>query len=421
MAQHGAVSNLPPADTFNAVLAKPSVCGACQEGGQKAVSFPRTPISAKTVQPYAKLHIDISGPRNQSLGGSSYVTVMVDDATGFIWVFTYATKDQSAAHVMDKISALHADGHKVKAIRSDRDGVYMSARFQAYLKQHHIEFQPTSGGTPQENGHAERAIGVLKQRMQCLLSDSGLRDNLWAEALWHACYLQNISSSTGSITPWELIKGEKPDASHLRIWGCKSWKLIPPERRLKSRDTRRSEQVRYVGIAWPNPKAHRVLTSRGKIDTTRHLEFDESAPPACDARADFSPFLQPDVTIQQQLQVATPISQTTTPAAEPLQEPNLQVPAPIEASDQAAATQQEGSCFPGNVTENPLFEDEGDTDASRATLVPAHTNIPAPPRRSTRSNINVPPARFDPGAYSKYAHGLPDKRVTFADSVAFQQ
>jgi hypothetical protein len=123
--------------------------------------------------------------------------------------------------------------------------------------------------------------------MPCLLSDSGRRDNVWAEVLWHTCYVQSISSSTGSITPWELIKGEKPDASDLRIWGCKSWKLMPHEMRLKSRDTRKSEQVRYVGMTWPNPRAHRALTSRGKVDVTRHLEFDETAPRACDATADF--------------------------------------------------------------------------------------------------------------------------------------
>jgi hypothetical protein len=118
----------------------------------------------------------------------------------------------------------------------------------------------------------------------------------------HAIY-KNISSSTGSIPPWELIKGEKPDATHLRIWGCKSWKLIPYEKRLKSTDTYKSEQVRYVGIAWPNPEAHKVLTSQRKNDVKRPLEIDETASPACDARADFSPFLQPDVIILQQSQV----------------------------------------------------------------------------------------------------------------------
>jgi hypothetical protein len=64
---------------------------------------------------------------------------------------------------------------------------------------------------------------------------------MWAEANLHAAYLQNISSASCETTPWELIKGQKPDASILRIWGCKAWKLIPPEKRNKSSDTRKSE------------------------------------------------------------------------------------------------------------------------------------------------------------------------------------
>jgi hypothetical protein len=71
----------------------------------------------------------------------------------------------------------------------------------------------------------------------------------------------------------------------------------------------------------------------------------------------FFTFLQPDVTMQHQSQVTTPVSHSA-PSAEPVQEPNVQAQAPIEASDQAAAAKQEGSCFPWNVTENPLFEDE---------------------------------------------------------------
>jgi hypothetical protein len=167
--------------------------------------------------------------------------------------------------VMHKIEAFLQDGKKV---RCDRDSVFMSHKMQNFLHKHHISHQPTSGYAPQENGRAERSIGVLKDRMQCLLSDSGLSDALWAEALWHACYLQNITSSNGATTPWELLKGEKPDAAAIRIWGCVAWKLIPADKRKKSADTRKSEKVRYVGIAWPNPQAHRVLTQRGIIDTT---------------------------------------------------------------------------------------------------------------------------------------------------------
>jgi hypothetical protein len=58
-----------------------------------------------------------------------------------------------------------------------------------------------------------------------------------------------------------------------------------------------------------------------------------------------------------------------------------------------------GDC---NVTENPLFEDAGSADAAGATPVPSQFNLPVPPRRCACSDINVPPARFDPGAYSKH-------------------
>jgi hypothetical protein len=85
-----------------------------------------------------------------------------------------------------------------------------------------IEVEPTSGYSPQENGVAERDIGILKELLQCLLSDSGLKDTFRAEALWHACYLYKITSSTGDTKPRERSKYSKPDASSLKMWCCKA-------------------------------------------------------------------------------------------------------------------------------------------------------------------------------------------------------
>jgi hypothetical protein len=90
-----------------------------------------------------------------------------------------------------------------------------------FLKSQGIIDGKTAGYSPQENGHAGRAIASLKTCMDGLLADSGLKDRYWAEALLHACYLLNTSSSTGGKSPWEQLKGKKPDASVLRVWGCK--------------------------------------------------------------------------------------------------------------------------------------------------------------------------------------------------------
>ena len=54
----------------------------------------------------------------------------------------------------------------------------MSDRFQLFLKSCNTEHRPTSGYAPQDDGRAERAISTLKERMQSLLSDSSLRDNM---------------------------------------------------------------------------------------------------------------------------------------------------------------------------------------------------------------------------------------------------
>jgi hypothetical protein len=109
---------------------------------------------------------------------------------------------------------------------------------------------------------------------------------------------------------------EKPDASMLRIWGCKAWKLIPRDLRTKTYNPRKSEEVRFVGFDWPSRKAYRVLTRRVAIDTARHLAFDETAPPACDSRADFAPHLQTEIYLPQP--VVPPSTRSTAPAVAPL-------------------------------------------------------------------------------------------------------
>jgi transposase InsO family protein len=451
MSRCNVVDQLPCAADFDAVLKQPKVCGACQEGGQKKSSFPRTPFSQRECVPYAKMHVDIAGPRTQSLGGARYFTTLTDEATGFIWSFTHKTKDQSAECIMTKLTVFLADGHRVKAIRTDRDPVYLSRKFQQFLQHHSIEHQPTSGYSPQENGHAESSVNIIKVRQQCLLSDSGLKDHMWAEANLHAAYLQNISSATGETTPWELIKGQKPDASTLRIWGCKAWKLIPPEKRNKSSDTRKSEEVRFVGFAWPNSKAFRVLTTRNTIEITRHLAFDEAAPPACNYRADFSPHVDVEVPASQSLPVQQPGSSqssasATTPATPPSVAPASSpvapaapvpaaatppvVPAadpsmlsPLLTGEAQAASSIEVPPPAMNFNANPLFDVASAPSTSVGSPIPAQqdgSQIQPTPRRSARTNKGVPASQYDPSMYNKYAQGLPSKsHVTWSEPLAF--
>jgi hypothetical protein len=74
MSRHQSVTNLPPSDVSSQYLKNSSVCSPCQEGGQKATSYPRTPISERSCVPYAKLHVDIAHMKKKSVGGANWFT-----------------------------------------------------------------------------------------------------------------------------------------------------------------------------------------------------------------------------------------------------------------------------------------------------------------------------------------------------------
>ena len=133
LALNGSLDNLPAPEQLRAAMTDPSVCGPCQEGGQKAISFQRN-TEQKATKHYSRLHVDIAGPRKHSLGGARYFTVLVDEASNFYWVSTHKTKDHAATFLTDTISGFLKAGHVVKSLRSDRDSVFMSENFQRFSK-----------------------------------------------------------------------------------------------------------------------------------------------------------------------------------------------------------------------------------------------------------------------------------------------
>ena len=61
-----------------------------------------------------------------------------------------------------------------------------------------------------------------------MLSDAGLLEFLWENAVEHVAYLCNRSytSSIKNATPYQLWFGTKPTVSHLREFGAPVWILL---------------------------------------------------------------------------------------------------------------------------------------------------------------------------------------------------
>ena len=82
-------------------------------------------------------------------------------------------------------------GKKIKLLRSDRGGEYMSQEFDDHLKNRGIVPQLTPPGTPQRNGVSERRNRTLLDMVRSMMSQSDLPLSFWGYALETATFTLN--------------------------------------------------------------------------------------------------------------------------------------------------------------------------------------------------------------------------------------
>jgi hypothetical protein len=107
-----------------------------------------------------------------------------------------------------------------------------------------------------------------------MLEDLGLGEELWAKAMVTANYIRNrLPSRVHRKTPWDKFFGEKPNVSHMRVFGGRAYMHIPKENRKKMQSV--SERGVFVGYE-PDYKAYRVLQERdGRILVSRDIIVNE--------------------------------------------------------------------------------------------------------------------------------------------------
>lgn len=100
----------------------------------------------------------------------------------------------------------------------------------------------TTPYNPEQDGRAERLIGILSTRTRAVIIDQKIPNHLWPEIMRRQVYIINrvATSVLKDETPYQALnrltlgKNQKPDLSHLRVLGCKVYVHIPIERRIVS-------------------------------------------------------------------------------------------------------------------------------------------------------------------------------------------
>ena len=80
---------------------------------------------------------------------------------------------------------------KIKFLRSDRGGEYISDEFFDFCEQHGIKRQFSVARTPKQNGVEKRMNRTIQQIACAMLDESGTPDTFWGEATHTAVNILN--------------------------------------------------------------------------------------------------------------------------------------------------------------------------------------------------------------------------------------
>src|SRR6187200_2481803 len=178
------------------------------------------------------IHTDVCGPMSvEDRGGYRYFLTFTDDLSRYGYI--YLMKHKSETFEKFKEFQSEVENHrykKIKFLRSNRGGEYLSYEFGLHLKQCGIVSQLTPPGTPQHNGVSERRNRTLLDMVRSMMSLTDLPLSFWGYALETTAFtLNRAPSKSVETTPYELWFGRKPKLSFLKVWGCDAYvkKLQP--------------------------------------------------------------------------------------------------------------------------------------------------------------------------------------------------
>jgi hypothetical protein len=165
---------------------------------------------------------DTFGPmQKHSLGGAQYFGVLACRRSRYVFIVFAKKKDDIADRILEKLKLIKNYYNKsVRILRSDNAGEYRV--LSEYCKEQGIREVKTVAGESEQNGQAERLIGVITAQARTIRLAAGAALGFWAECCAHACWLYNRTPHfcLGWRTPLFLFTGETYVLDKLAPFGC---------------------------------------------------------------------------------------------------------------------------------------------------------------------------------------------------------
>ncbi|KAJ9541567.1 hypothetical protein OSB04_028073 [Centaurea solstitialis] len=256
-------------------------CESCLSG--KMTKQPFNSENERATDLLEIIHTDVCGPFSHvARGGYRYFITFTDDFSRYGYVYLMRHKSETFEKFKEYQNEVqNLLDKRIKFLRSDRGGEYLSDEFDNHLMECGIVSQLTPPYTPQMNGVSERRNRTLLDMVRTMMCHSSLPVSFWGHALETAAHILN-RAPTKSVekTPYELWKGKKPNISFLKIWGCEVYVKRPTSEKLKPKSDK-CFFVGYpkttVGYYFYNPEENKVFVARnGKFLEEQFLSLENT-------------------------------------------------------------------------------------------------------------------------------------------------
>ncbi|CAI5959635.1 unnamed protein product [Closterium sp. NIES-64] len=257
-------------------------CLPCVEGRQRAA--PHSSSFPPTTAPLQTLHMDVWGPaRVRSQGQERYFLIVVDDYSRYTTVFPLRAKGEVPDVLIPwirrarlQLSERFRSDFPVLRLHSDRGGEFSSDLLAAYCAEHGIEQSFTLPASPQQNGVAERRIGLVMEVARTSLIHAAAPHFLWPFAVRYAAHQLNLwpRVSLPETSPTLLWTGEVGDASRFRVWGSRAFVRDSSADKLSSR----AVPCVFLGFVPDAPGWQFYHATSRRVLPSQDVTFDESVP-----------------------------------------------------------------------------------------------------------------------------------------------
>ncbi|CAI5944436.1 unnamed protein product [Closterium sp. NIES-64] len=249
----------------------------CVEGRQRAA--PHSSQFPPTEAPLQTLHMDVWGPaRVRGQGHERYFLLVVDDYSRYTAVVPLRSKGDVTEVRIDWIRAARlqlrqsfGSDFPVLRLHSDRGGEFSSGLLRAYCPARGIRQTFTLPDSPQQNGIAERRIGMVMDVARTSMMHATAPHFLWPFAVRYAAHQINLHPkvSRPETSPALLWTGKVGDASAFRVWGSRAFvRDLSP----------RAVPCVFLGFPPDAPRWQFYHPTSRRVLSSRDVTFDESVP-----------------------------------------------------------------------------------------------------------------------------------------------